>query len=272
MNDLIISSINTALANTKPEYNAMLKNIDEKMPVVIYDTSNFHKSHSQFMQVTLDVTAITPVRSIYHILAEVHQTRMALQEAYIAMRKKQVEVKRKEFALTETTDQFNRELLEIEIIELGSHLQATQDSINGAIRKMNFFVNQHDNILKKLGKTKITEEDYEREEAKYHVMTAMKQALNAARSRGGVIDEGNMIYLFDLGINGAQAQAEMFAYLQAEAKLLDEGKAPTHEATLQWLEACAEKFYKDAEVFAKRRGFSVLDETSLTNRQLEHKE
>jgi hypothetical protein len=157
-------------------------------------------------------------------------------------------------------------------MEIGSHLQATQESVNGAIRKMNLFVNQHEQLLKKIGKTEITEEDYEREEAKYHVMTCLKQALNAARSRSGIIDEGNMIYLFDLGINGAQAQAEVFAYLQAEANLMAEGKAPTHEATVQWLEACAEKFYKDAEVFAKRRGFSVLDETSLTNHQLEYKE
>lgn len=272
MNDLIISNINTALVNTKPEYSAMLKNIDEKMPAVLHDSSNFHKSHSQFMQVTLDVTAITPLRSIYHTLAEVNQTRMALQEAYIAMRRKQVDMRRKEAKLAETTDPFDRELLEIDIMEAGSHLQATQESVNGAIRKMNFFVNQHDQLLKKIGKTEITEEDYEREEAKYHVMTCMKQALNASRSRGGIIDEGNMIYLFDLGINGAQAQAEVFAYLQAEANLMAEGKAPTHEATVQWLEACAEKFYKDAEVFAKRRGFSVLDETSLTNHQLEYKE
>ena len=31
-------------------------------------------------------------------------------------------------------------------------------------------------------------------------MTALKQALNSARPRGGVIDEGNSIYLFDIGV------------------------------------------------------------------------
>jgi hypothetical protein len=35
--------------------------------------------------------------------------------------------------------------------------------------------------------------------------TAMKQALNAARSRNGVIDEGDLIYFFDLRINAANA-------------------------------------------------------------------
>jgi len=246
----------------------MLKNIDAKMPAVVRDTSNFHKSHSQFMQVTLDVTAITPIRSIKHTLAEIDRTRSALQEAYINMRKKQVELKRKQNELEnpkEPLDEFQKELLEIEILELQGQMEGTQNHVNGAIRKMNFMVNQHAQLLEKVGKNEITEEDYEREESRYHIMTCMKQALNAARSRNGMIDEGNLIYLFDLGINAAQAQAEVFAYLHMENQLISEGKAPTHEMTMRWLEACADKWEKDPETFANRRGFSVFDKSSLTN-------
>jgi hypothetical protein len=265
-NDLILGNMNTALVIKKPEYNVMLKNIESKMPAVTRDTSNFHKSHSQFMSVTLDVTAITPIRSIKHTLAEIDRTKSALQEAYIGLRKKQVELKKKERELEACTDPLDRELLEIEILELNSHLEGTQNHVNGAIRKMNFMVNQHAQLLEKVGKNEITEEDYEKEESKYHIMTCMKQALNAARSRSGMIDEGNLIYLFDLGINAAQAQAEVFAYLNMENQLISNGQAPTHEMTMRWLEACADKWEKDPETFAARRGFSVFDESSLTNR------
>jgi len=264
-NDLILSNMTTALSIKKPEYNAMLQNIQDRMPAVVQDTSNFHKSHSQFMQVALDVTAITPIRSIKHTLAEIDRTRSALQEAYIGMRKKQNELKKKERDLESTTDPLDRELIEIEILELNGHLEGTQNHVNGALRKMNFFVNQHKQLLEKVGKNEITEEDYEREEAKYHIMTCMKQGLNAARSRNGMIDEGNLIYLFDLGINAAQAQAEVFAYLNMENELIANGQAPTHEMTMRWLEACADKWEKDPEAFAKRRGFSIFDKTSLTN-------
>jgi len=267
-NDLILSNMSTALAVQKPEYNVMLKNIQDRMPAVVKDTSNFHKSHSQFMQVTLDVTAITPVRSIKHTLAEIDRTRSALQEAYINMRKKQVELKRKQAELEKATDEFDREMLEIEILELNSHLEGTQNHVNGALRKMNFMVNQHKQLLEKVGKNEITEEEYEREESRYHIMTCMKQALNAARSRNGMIDEGNLIYLFDLGINAAQAQAEVFAYLNMENQLISKGVAPTHEMTMKWLEACADKWEKDPETFAQRRGFSVFDKSSLTNTPL----
>jgi len=208
------------------------------------------------------------LRSIYQSLAEIEQTKNALQENHIKMMKADVERRRKETKLAETTDPFDRELLELEILEAKSNAVNTQNYMEGAVRKLNFFMNQYDNILKKIGKTEITEEDYELEEKRYHVMTCMKQGLNAARARGGVIDEGNMIYLFDLGINAAQAQAEVFAYLTMENEMISSGQAPTHEMTVQWLEACADKFQDCAERFAANRGFVVLDRQSLTNTQL----
>ena len=270
--DLVVKDIQNSMVEVKPEYKTMLKNIDEKMPVIQEASSNFHKSHSQFMGVTLDVTAITPVRSIKHTLAEVNKTKNALQEAHIRMQKKAVELKMKQRELLECQDDLEREMLEIEILELQTHSINSQDAVQGAIRKMNFFVNQYQSLLKHLGVDEITEEMYEREENRYHIMTAMKQALTSARPRGGIIDEGNMIYLFDLGISGAQAQAEVFAYLNTENELMKEGKAPTHEMTMRWLEACADKWEGDPQKFAERRGFTLLDKQSLTNtKKLESK-
>jgi hypothetical protein len=40
------------------------------------------------MGVMLDVTAITPIRSVKHTLAELDKTRMALEEAHLKMMKK----------------------------------------------------------------------------------------------------------------------------------------------------------------------------------------
>ena len=72
--------------------------------------------------------------------------------------------------------------------------------------------------------------------------------------------------LFDMGINSAQAQAEVYSYLEMENKMMAAGKAPTHELTMKWLEACADKFSADAEKFAERRGFKLYDEDSLNTK------
>ena len=271
--DLIIKEISNSPL-VKKEYKVMLDNIHNTLPAIKQSSSNFYKSHSQFMGVMLDVTAITPIRSVKHTLAEIDKTRMALEEAHLKMRKKDIELREKEHKLKTDLEmtEFEKELLETEILEIQVNMNNIQNSISGAIRKMNFFTNQYKSILKKLGKDDITEEEYEKEEANYHVMTCMKQALNAARARGGVIDEGNLIYLFDMGINSAQAQAEIYAYLKMENDMMASGKAPTHEMTMQWLEACAAKFSKDAEAFAERRGFKLYDEESLNTKLIDNKD
>ena len=271
--DLVISKLSDSPL-VKKEYKAMLDNIHTTLPAIKQSSSNFYKSHSQFMGVMLDVTAITPIRSVKHTLAEIDKTRMALEEAHLKMRKKDIELREKEHKFKTDLDmtEFEKELLETEILEIQVNMNNIQNSISGAIRKMNFFTNQYKSILKKLGKEDITEEEYEKEEANYHVMTCMKQALNAARARGGVIDEGNLIYLFDMGINSAQAQAEIYAYLKMENDMMEKGKAPTHEMTMQWLEACAAKFSSDANKFAERRGFKLYDEESLNTKLIDNKD
>ncbi len=96
--DLIIKEISNS-PMVKQEYKNMLDNIHKTLPAIKQTSSNFYKSHSQFMGVMLDVTAITPVRSVKHTLAEIDKTRMALEEAHIKMRKKEIELREKEHKL-----------------------------------------------------------------------------------------------------------------------------------------------------------------------------
>ena len=261
----ITPDINIQLPAAKPEYKSMLTNIAEKAPAIAQASSNFYKSHSQMMSVTLDVTAITPIRSIKHTLAEIEKTKAALQEGYFKMKKEEIKLRKLERKLENETDDLEREMLEIKINEKQAQAASSRNYVEGAVRKLNFFSNQYENLMAKLGKEELTEADYELEEVKYHIMTCMKQALNAARSRGGQIDEGNLIYVFDLGINAAQAQAEVYAYLNWENELISKGQVPEHHHTVQWLEACAEKWAHCPSAFAESRGFAILDETSLTN-------
>jgi len=246
-----------------PEYNKMLEHINKNMPLVRRDSENFYKSASQFKNVTLDVTELTTMGSIKHVLAVLDRTRMALEEAYVSLKRKQIELKQKTLEHDNLEEGYDKELSWVDIVEINTQIGNIENSIKGALRKASFFSTQYEALMTKLGKEEITEEDYEINEARHHVMTAMKQALLAARTRGGVIDEGNHIYLFDMGINGAVAQAEIFAYLQMEEEMLKKGKAPTHAMTVQWLEACADKFANCGTEFAELRGFIPLDKKSL---------
>jgi hypothetical protein len=215
------------------------------------------------MTVTLDITDLTPIRSIKHTLAAIERTKSALAEAQINRRKNEIKIKKKQREIDAEQDDLDREEQEIEMIELMNNNMNIENSMKGAIRKMSFLMTQYRSVLDHIGKDHITEEDYEREEKRYHVMTCLKQALNSARPRGGVIDEGNSIYLFDIGVNVSHAQAEVFNYLKMESELIANGQAPSHEMTVEWLEKCADKFENCSERFAESRGFKILDEKSL---------
>ena len=216
------------------------------------------------MNTMLDVTAITPVRSVKHTLAEIDKTKQALEEAHIKLRKKQIDMREKEQILQDIeASDIEKDRAEIELIELQVQEKNIGNGITGAIRKLSYFTTQYQSILQKLGKKTITEEEYEDEEENYHIMTCMKQALNAARARGGMIDEGNLIYLFDMGINSAVAQQEILGYLKKENDMMANGETPTHEMTMQWLEHCVQRFKGDSMKFAERRGFKLKDSKSL---------
>lgn len=254
---------NLCAINNAP-YTKIIERVAHLLPFAQASAQAFFKSHSQFMAATVDITAITPIRAIKHTLAEVERTRAALEEAAFKIRKNDVNIRR--LQRSEQSDEFERELATIEVEELRAQNTNLRNSMGGAMRKLSAMLAQYDRLLRNLGKDEITEEDYERDEARYHIMSAMKQALIAARSRGGVIDEGNLTYLFDIGVNGAQAQAEIAAYLQIEESLMKNGKAPTHAMTVEWLRACADKWQHCPRQWAEARGMSLLDTGSLLQR------
>lgn len=262
MSDLILNKVSDVVSLNK-EYLGMVDHIKEHLPAIQNDSENFYKAGTQFKNVVLDVTDLTPVSSLRHILAVIDQTKMALEEAHVNLRKKQIELKRKQEQFDSMEDGYDKDLLEVDLIELTNHSRNIQNSVHGAVRKLSFFVTQYKAILEKMGKTEITEREVELEEDRYHIMTAMKQALTSARTRGGIIDEGNHIYLFDMGINGAVAQAEVFSYLKLEEELMQKGQLPTHDLTLEWLEHCANKFADCSRQYAEKRGFITLDQKSL---------
>jgi len=240
------------------QYAPMLSKIDSILPLANIDSENFNKSSSQFKVATLDVVDLTPINSAKHLLAVIQQTRKALEEASIKLRRKKLELKRKELELMSSEGSDTDELV-IDIDELKINIQNIEAAGRGAVRKLAHALSQYQAILDSLGKDHLTELDYEKDQSRYHIMTAFSQALTAARSRGGLIDEGNHIYLFQLGINGAVAQKEITALLEAEQEALNNGLEPRHGALIEWLNALADKYFDAPLKYAEQRNLQILN-------------
>jgi len=244
-------------------YQGMLQEISSFYPVVERATRNFNKTQSQFMDNMMTLSQPTELRSLRQILAEVNKSKMALDEAFFGIKKKQIAIKQKQRLLDMETDSLVRELLEVEIAEIENQIQHTLGYVEGAIRKITAYLNQYKTITSARGFSEMTEEAFEADEERYHIMKAFEQALCAARSRGGTIDEGNHIYFYQIGINGTAAQADVSLYLAGEGAILKAGGAPGHASTWAWLHEMADKYQGCAREFAERKAMVLTDRAAL---------
>lgn len=257
-------------ANLPEQYAGMQNRINEVMPKIQASSQSFYKSDSQLKIVSLDITELTDVGAAKHILARIERKKQALKESHLKLEKKKIKLAKKQEKHSEA-EGHDKELLDLEILELNSRIEDTTNYQAGAIRELAFLVEQYESICERLGVEVITEDMYEADQAKYHVMRAFSQALASARARQGTIDEGNFIYFQDLGINGAAAQREVIALLEKEQEILNSGQVPTFELQYEWLQAIGEKFASEIQRYAEARGFIPLVEGALGTRQLEKK-
>ena len=230
------------LSEILPGHKEMLSFIESNVPEIGRASSLFRKTQSQFMDNMLTVSNLTPIRNLRQILAEIENTMHALRENYYRRKRAEVEIKKLERKLEAEDDDLERQLIEIDLADKKSSLLMGNGYISGAVRKLTNYMVQYNSILEQYGLKDFNELDFEEEEEKYHIMKSFEQALCAARSRNGLIDEGNQIYFHQIGINGATAQIEVLKYFQAEKSYFEQGKEPSHSMVVDFLLEMADKF------------------------------
>lgn len=248
-----------------PEHKQMLETIKASLPEIQRATAAVGgKTQSQFMDNMMTVSNNTPGRNLRQILAQMVQTKQAIKEANYNLAKKhlEAEVKKEE---SETSASPSKKLLLLkEAEQLEESSEDTKIYLSGAVRTLANYTVQYNNIMEKFPHMKDwSEEDFERDEERHHIMKAFEQAMCAARARGGIIDEGNHIYLSQVGINGAHAQFRITEFLNAENKLLQDGKAPTHTAYIDFLERMAKEFAGSADKYAERKGMKTHTDMAM---------
>jgi hypothetical protein len=244
-------------------YQNMFEKINKNFPIIAQATKNFNKTQSQFMDTMLTVSQPTALRSARQCLAEIEKSKQALVETSFKLRKNKIELEKSKSFLSTVENSYDKQLLEIEIQEKETGITQMMGYVEGAIRKVSNYIDQYLSIMSKIDISEMTEEDFEKDEERYHIMTAFTQGLCAARSHGGIIDEGNQIYFHQIGINGTQAQIETTKYLESEIDLLKQNKDIPHSMTIEWLDRMASKFAGCSKKYAESRNMILLNKETL---------
>lgn len=255
-NELISNEAIDSLVSYAPEHREMITTIKESLPEIQRATSLFYKSQSQFMDTMLTVSHPTPLRNLRQILSEMNRTKTALKENHFKVKRKEIKIKLLEEKLKKESNKHKKDLIELNIMEYYSQIEDIKGYMSGALRKLTNYTEQYNSILSTMGVENFNEIDFEKEEERYHIMKAFEQALNASRSRNGLIDEGNMIYFTQIGINGGAAQKDIYTYLAEEGKLLANGEEPSHKMTLNFLNKMADKYSGVSKSYAKYKGMT----------------
>jgi hypothetical protein len=250
------------LVERMPEHREMIEVINKNLPEIKRATSLFGKTQSQFMDNMMTVSHYTPLRNLRQILAQIKSTQQAVDENEIKIRKKEVELKIKNQELKSEQNQLKKELIQIEIEEIEQGIENSKLYLSGSIRTLANYTEQYNAIKKAHNIDEWTEEDFEAEEEEYHIKKAFEQGYCAALSHGGMIDEGNMIYFTQIGINGMSAQVEMSRYLAWEESVYKDNKEPTHESFQQFLDAMAAKYKGCSGKFANKKGMHIFSATA----------
>lgn len=251
------------LQNRDKRYAEMCVEIHKNLPMLKDGIAQFGKAQSQFMDNFLTVSHPTPLRNARQILAEINKSLEALKEAQYKISKRKLSVKRMEKKLETETDPLNLEELKLDIAFEKTQIDTTMVYVEGAIRQITNYIEQYQLILKNAGVTKLTEEIFEAEEEAYHIMKAFDQAINSARARGGLIDEGNHGYFSQIGVNGKMAELFIQRFFQQELEHIQRGEKIGHEFLSDFLDHMREEFKGCSKKVSERKG-----NVSLTDRAL----
>ena len=250
-------------ASIPSEYKPMLEKIENSLPIAIKAFDNFGKTQSQFMDNFLTVAHYTPLRNAHQILAELNSRVSALKEAQYKLKKSQVKIKKLQRSLEIEKDELEKEDIELDLQNEIQSMEGSKIYVNAAIRAVCNYLSQYDSIMQTYGYKEMSEEEFEKEEEKYHIMRAFDQALCAARSRGGLIDEGNHIYLAQLGVNGGMAQKYITLFLEQEQKAVDSGGFIGPDFLKGFLDQMAQEFAGCSNKLSKLKGMNAKTEIAL---------
>lgn len=262
MLDLVLGS-DSSLTENKKEYFEICKIINDNLPLIKKDSSNFGKHQSQFMDNVLTVSHLTPARNARQVLAELNRILDALKEAQYNLKKKDIKIRKLQSEILSESNEFTIEEKELEIQFEKANIESSKLYVEGAIRQCANYMQVYNGILQSNGIEKLTEEIFEKEEEKYHISKAFEQALCAARSRSGVIDEGNHIYFSQIGINGTMAQNDINEILKLEREALSSGRSLNGKFITDWLEAMCLKYEKCSEIMLKVKGIEPCTQALL---------
>ena len=218
MNELILKSFNGLAQRKSYGGNSLevnLENAQKAIEKVQYTARIWDRSRSQYMIKFLTCSNADGWLRMRQLGAEMDRKRQALSEAKYGYMKHLTKAKIKREEMEGETSENKRLLLEIEAAEFEATAGETMVKFEGALKEVETLANMHDSLKTKLGD--ITEEEFEKAQAKSHIKRAVNQAVREVKQEGK-IRCGNAEYLEQSGLCTTAILKDIFIFLEEESE------------------------------------------------------
>ena len=237
--------------------------VNEFLPELDEKTKFFDRNNSQSTLSMMSLTMLnghSPHRMLRQVLAETEKRKMALAEAQVGHAKalKKIEKLQEKLFLDPDDNVLNAKLrasfVSIEMME---------SKINGSFKDIATLITAYNNLKENYGIEDWSEEEFEESEKKHHVRRGFELMYRNLMD-GGRASTATIEYMQQYGVHPQVGFAEVQGYIAVVNELLSKQQIPHSNHLEEFLDAMAEKYYKEADKTTER----IFGKTDITNKDI----
>ena len=234
--------------------------VNEFLPELDEKTKFFDRNNSQSTLSMMSLTMLnghSPHRMLRQVLAETEKRKMALAEAQVGHAKalKNIEKLQDKLFLDPDNNVVNAKLRAAFV-----NIEMMESKINGSFKDIATLITAYNNLKENYGIEDWSEEEFEESEKKHHVRRGFELMYRNLMD-GGRASTATIEYMQQYGVHPQVGFAEVQGYIAVVNELLSKQQIPHSNHLEEFLDAMAEKYYKEADKTTER----IFGKTDITN-------
>ena len=237
--------------------------VNEFLPELDEKTKFFDRNNSQSTLSMMSLTMLnghSPHRMLRQVLAETEKRKMALAEAQVGHAKalKKIEKLQEKLFLDPDDNVVNAKLRAAFV-----SIEMMESKINGSFKDIATLITAYNNLKENFGIEDWSEEEFEESEKKHHVRRGFELMYRNLMD-GGRASTATIEYMQQYGVHPQVGFAEVQGYIAVVNELLNKQQIPHSNHLEEFLDAMAEKYYKEADKTTER----IFGKTDITNKDI----
>ena len=237
--------------------------VNEFLPELDEKTKFFDRNNSQSTLSMMSLTMLnghSPHRMLRQVLAETEKRKMALAEAQVGHAKALKNIEKLQDKLFLDPD---NNVVSAKLRAAFVSIEMMESKINGSFKDIATLITAYNNLKENFGIEDWSEEEFEESEKKHHVRRGFELMYRNLMD-GGRASTATIEYMQQYGVHPQVGFAEVQGYIAVVNELLNKQQIPHSNHLEEFLDAMAEKYYKEADKTTER----IFGKTDITNKDI----